>query len=587
MANIPECYGLEFMAEDKETLSSFIGYTVSNGKAISSYGGGPYFYLPVGDTEFWASTAKDDKGRLYVDKFHTHCCGTNVWDMVCSGLDLSPEASSKSERILMFNHIGGRDGCLPVDVINANVLPSFHEGDRIRLQVVAQCLDVNYYSSQEEYEDSMYSEEDGKKWGIAVGSLLPLAFMANHSPENYVEGQEYRDDCLVHFAVTVKALYHGIFELGEEKHMTFIRCVADTQFGELEFHHSIDQVPEYMRENIRTGSVISGMCLISGDAAIDEYENGIVRDFDHHLRLLRYNLEEGGADRLRDVLAEECIYETDNFSRSFHGADEIIERLQYVADNHEGQYIAHMAEITSVDISEAEFAVGTKCIVLANDEEDNYESIVFIDIDKENNIARIKVSTDSNYHFQLQQPEHSSSILDDIDFSEDVAGPIIARAKFLGLLDADIDDREIIDCEDNSIHRSNAREMLKALKADPQPDAILAVKNIMGYLFAKTVEHSVNQMRSALDFKTRLLASYSPSDAFKGEISSSLGDKEHELLIGLLETGKQFGSDLFTFMELSDKTEEEFEELFTQAAMVVQSIAQHYSAWFFGAEGGS
>lgn len=404
MANNLECYGLDFIAEDDDTLSGFVGYTVSNGKATVGYHSTPYLYMPMGDTEFWASTAKKPDGNLYVDRFHTHCRGNFVWDMVCSDIDISPKDWLTTDRLLMLNRAVDNGGLLPVDIINADILPSFLKGDRIKIQVVAQCLDINYYASQEEYDESMHADENGKKWGIANGTLAPISFMVNHTPDNYIEGKEYEDDSFVHFTATVKALFHGTFEFGENKDNTFIRCVADTQFGELEFHHSIDQVPNDMRKNIRIGSIISGVCMISGDAAIYDYENGIVKDFDHNLRLLRYTLEKGQSERLRSVLAESCAYETDNCDRSYLGADDIIARLQYVADNHEGKYIAHLAEISSIDTENMEYPIGTKCIVLADNEEDNYESIVFLTMDSDANITKIKVSTDGRYHFHIQNP---------------------------------------------------------------------------------------------------------------------------------------------------------------------------------------
>ena len=76
--------------------------------------------------------------------------------------------------------------------------------------------------------------------------------------------------------------------IGDHADTPFIRCVVDTHFGELEFIHTLDQVPEEMRENIRVGSVVSGTCILSADVALHEYENGIVKDHEHNLRALRY-----------------------------------------------------------------------------------------------------------------------------------------------------------------------------------------------------------------------------------------------------------------------------------------------------------
>ena len=137
-------------------------------------------------------------------------------------------------------------------------------------------------------------------------------------------------------------------------------------YGELEFDHSFDQVPEDLRDNIKVGSIISGVCMISADAAIGEYENGIVKDFDHDLRLVRFTLAKGETERLRSVLTADSVYETDTSGNSCCGADEIIDRLTYACENHEGKYIAHLAEITELAGFGLEYPVGTKCIVLAD-----------------------------------------------------------------------------------------------------------------------------------------------------------------------------------------------------------------------------
>ena len=43
---------------------------------------------------------------------------------------------------------------------------------------------------------------------------------------------------------------------------------------------------------------------------------------------------------------KQAHFASKNFGSCFHGADEIIDRLTYVCENHEGKYIAHLAEIT-------------------------------------------------------------------------------------------------------------------------------------------------------------------------------------------------------------------------------------------------
>lgn len=59
---------------------------------------------------------------------------------------------------------------------------------------------------------------------------------------------------------------------------------------------------------MRVGAVVSGICIISGDVALYEYENGIVKDLEHNLRALRYSFVHGEAERLYSILAENAVY---------------------------------------------------------------------------------------------------------------------------------------------------------------------------------------------------------------------------------------------------------------------------------------
>lgn len=574
MANLLDSYGLEFLGEDEDTLMGTVRYTVQEGKAITGYYGTPYFYMPVGSAEFWASSEKGENGQLSISSFHTHCGGKTIWDMVCSDIDLAPKGCAKTERILMMSPCTGEGGMIPVDIITADVLPSFLKGDKLTLQLVAPCLDVAYYATEEEYDKSVPTDKRGKKWGIADGALMALPFLANHLVENYEEGKEYDNDAYVNFKAKVTRLYVGTFEIGEQKQNTFIRCFAETIYGEMEFDHSYDQVPEELRENIKVGSIITGVCMISADAAINEYENGIVKDFDHDLRLLRYSFAKGEAERLRSVLTDSSVYETDTSGNSYTGAHAIIDRFNYVRENHEGFYIAHLAEITEHTEPGLEFPVGTQCIVLADNEEDNYESIVFLGVDTVGNISRIKVSTDSRYRFRVDKPERIKTPLDDIEIPESVAHPIITRARFHGFFDYDLEDEQILEDEDYIQHKNNAQRMLDALQGDPQPDAEKAVGNILGYLFAKSVEMTINEAKENPTYETRLTASYSPYDALRGELDSTLSPAQHTALVDAMELAQQFGKDVFVFMEMTDKSEDDFADVFIEAAVIVQRIGQ-------------
>ncbi len=582
MANMLENYGLDFFEDSDESLMGFVGYCAKNGKAITGYYGVPYLFMPMGNTEFWVKTEKDSFGKFQVSGFDSHCANSCVWEMIHSGIDITPKDTSKLEKVIMFNKADTHGGLLPVQLITADVLPSFRKGDKVKMQVVALPLEISYYADEEDYAAAQPSDKNGKKWLLANGSLAALSFLYNHAPGRYEQGKEYDTDVHVQFTATVKKLYHGTFEMEGEAHNTFIRCIVDTEYGELEFDHTVDQVSEDLRNNIHVGAVISGTCILSGDVAIYEYDQGVVKDFEHNLRLLRHTFEDGDPERMCTVLAESAVYQSDNSNRIYSGPRQIIDRFQYVREHRSEDYVAHLATITSVDSQDLAYLVGTRCIVLASGAEDNYESIAFLHVDDEGMITKIRICTDSRYHFSIDAPEPVKTPLDDIEFPDNIVEPLIAKAKFYDLIDRDLDEKAIIqNVDDYYSLEQNAQRMLDALEEDPQADVEVAMENVLGYLFAKAVEQTVNEGKSNPGYDTRLTASYRPGEAFSGKLSSTLPPEEHASLEQAMDVGKQFYQDFKTYILITEPEEEQFYEIFKQAAVVIQRIGQLYAAKCF------
>lgn len=411
MANFSENYGLEFLMND-DTAMGFVAYLLEEGKAISGYYGYPYLFKSLGDVEYWVKTEQNSSGDLEVAGIDSHCGNNCVWDMICSEIDITPQESSRLERVLMFNRANGSGGLIPIDLINADVLPSCLKGDQVSIQVIGLPLEINYYADEKEYAADQPTDKNGKKWMAANGALFPLSFLINHNPVHYEQGKDYISDAYVHFTATVTELYHGVFDFNEERTNTFIRCIVDTEYGLLELNHSIDQIKESQQKNIKVDAIVSGVCIISGDVAINEYENGAIKDFQHDLMLLRYTFVKGDPERMRSVLTSNTIYSTETSGKEFIGADSIIEKIKYVQENQSAEYYAHLATIIAID-NELEYPVGTRCIVLASGGESNYESIAFIDVNAEGMIEKIKISTDSRYQFKIDEPIKVTSLFDD------------------------------------------------------------------------------------------------------------------------------------------------------------------------------
>lgn len=400
MPNMLENLGLEFFNEDENTMMGLLGYLVENGKAITGYYGYPTFHNIMGDIDMYVRTEKDTSGKLGVCGLDTHCVGNCVWEMKNTGIDITCKDASPTERTFVFKRASDDGGMIPVHIINADVLPSFLEGDIVKMQMTAMPLDIRYYQDEDAYAAAQPANEKGERWMVANGALIPLNLLNNHSIKNK-DNSDYSSDDIVHFTATVKQLYNGRFALGDREDVTFLRCLVDTEFGEIIVVHSFDQIIEEDRDNLKVGSIISGTCILSGDVAIYQYDKGIVRDYDHNLRLVRQVVLKGEAERLRQVLTENVVYRSFSSETFWTGPDETISRLDEVCIAVKDKVFAQPATITSVDAEELDYGIGTRCLILSYNEKDKYDSILFLNVNSEGFIEQIIVTNDSRYHFRI------------------------------------------------------------------------------------------------------------------------------------------------------------------------------------------
>ena len=432
MSNMAENFGLEVFTDTDEHADSFYRFILSEGKTIPNYYGYPYIFKSLGKPEYFVRIRPKEEGGYEVCGFDSHCSGNCIWNMVHSGVDLTPEEKPALSRVALMSKEDGT-GLIPIELITADVYPSFLKGDRFKIQVIGLPLNISYFPNEEAYSDSLPKDDEGQTWGIANGSLFPAAFLYNHSPEHYEQGFDPETDKIVSFMATVKKVIWGYINITGEGHRAFLRCFIDTQFGELELAHTLDQVDRSQLDNIKAGAIVSGECVISGDLALDEYENGVIKDYEHDLRLLRYSFLKGEEERLRTVLSEDAIYISESTGKQFSGKDEIIGSIQKTRNNQAAQntkMFSQMATITEAEDG-MEYSVGTRCLVLSYDEEEAYEAIAFIDVNHIGEIERIKISTDSHYHFRIDDEPSLKDPLENAVPPESVEEALFTKSKML------------------------------------------------------------------------------------------------------------------------------------------------------------
>lgn len=576
MATFLENYGLECFCDSEESFRNLISYVVQEGKTVTGYYDCPHVFLPAGNPEFWISTSQGEDGKYAVDKINTHSGNLNIWKVASTGMDVSSKDMPKTQRTYMFKNAADGKGLFPIEIITADVLPSYLENEVIQVQVEALPLDIFYYKDEDDYAAHQPKTKRGKTFMVAPGSLFPGAFLSNHNADRSEEEKDYDTDSHVVFAGKVKALYHGVFEVGENKDRTYIRCIIDTQFGELEIAHTYDQVPEELRENIRVGSIVFGVCIISGDVALYDYENGFIKDHEHNLKLLRDVFAVGEEERLNSVLSEVAEYLSAVSGKCLQGPDDIIDWMVYVRENKKSKCYTHLATITEIDDEDVEFPAGTRCIVLAYEEKHKYESIVFITLDDENMIRQIQISADPRYHFKIDEPSWE---MDPDDFprpSEDIEPQMVTRAKIsLEIMDEDFEQDALYDDRSAIEHyRENADNFIGILQNFSPEENENAIRNLFGYLFAKAVEVQWNDENGDTNMNPRLIASYSVPDAFSGSICSTLPGDVHQKLVKAMEIGQKFFLDYKSFIDFRQIPEEEYPDVLKRALVATQQIGK-------------
>ena len=584
--NMIECLGLDFLTEDEETFGNFLGAVCAEGKAILGYYGIPYLNREYGWAQFIARTElNEEEQRLEFRGLDTHISGVTVWDALLSEINLQPKDADPLSRRVVVKRASDGGGMAVVNLVNADVLPSFMENDRVKMQMVAFPEEIHYYPDEDAYAADQPESENGKKWLLADGSMIASGILSNHSPDNPDKDKDHYSDNFMLIRGTVKKIRSGIVKFEEEGFPSFISTIINTEHGDLEVAHTIDQVAEAERENLKVGATVWGVFILSGDVAIHEYTEGIVRDETHNLALLRYTLQKGEPKRMLGVLKKESVYVSEASGKEWTGPKEIIERLQFVRDsNPDKKYYAHLATITLVDDGETvlPYGVGQRCVILTEEEENNYVSIAFLDMDEEGYVTKLTISVNGRYHFKVDESVRPKNILDNFEIPESVAVPMLARAHFHGFLDYETEDEAVLGCLDNvKTYESTVQQVLEVFDDYSDIPEEEKYANVFGYLFAKSIE-SDHSWRHGDPEQFRLVVRYSPGHAIAGELYTHLKPEVEKKVKVAYDYGKQFYKDIRVFCAMHEECE--FGDELFKALVIVQQIGEVYSRTILDAQ---
>ena len=578
-----ENFGLDFLLESEDSLRGIMGYTAQNGKIIKGYYGMPYILKDYGTPEMSVRViSNQDTGKQVIVGMDAHAGGSCIWEARVSQININRNDADLLQKRIVIKREDGSGGMAVVNLVNADVLPSYMEDDLITMQMVGFPVLLQYFKDEDEYAESTRDEETGKCFMLEEGVLFPSGLLQNRNPnsEHFEENEDHDDWMQVRG--TVKKLYRGVFRMDDVTVNSYIRCFIDTEFGELELAHTYEQVEEPYRGNIRVGSIVHCLCVLSGDVAIRDYENGIVLDEKNDLALLRSVLAGDDPRRLGAVLCDDAVFTSESNGKQYHGRQAVIDRITTVntriKDDPENKCFAHFATITEVLDGEEPMPYGpdTRCLVLAYGDTDNYEGIAFIELDKTGRIARLSISKSSRYRFQIDPKPNKVSVWDKSEMPLNIVDPMLARAKFYDLIGEDMSEEELLaDESDDQRYRNNIQQMLDALPDDDKREEHL--RNLFGYLTAKAAESEFNYGKSLAGKLNGHLTDYSPTQAWAGEYDALLDGELYEKLKMVMNTGKLFYNDYSFQKQLRTLSEEERLDLLKTALIIAQKIGKIFA----------
>ena len=427
MASFFDNLGLRILIDTDDDMSKMVRRIMDDGVIIPAYGYGYYVNLSLGDVQLIARCIiNHENENIEIVGIDTHCKGECTWRIRVSSIgEITSNDSDMLKRVVALSNNNAAGELIVSHIVNANALPSYLPDDEISLQMVAFAKSLHYYSDEDAYAEAQETALDGKKWLLSEASIIPSGFLQNHDPMRDKSEMDFSTDDIVALSGTVTDLKHGVTEIDGREKNCFIRCFIDTLYGSLEILHTLHQIDEKERINIRIGAVVTGFCVLSGNVAISKYENGAIFDEEHNLRLLRSVFVSGDikhAEYAFDVNAT-LFFRLSSFLRE--GRDEIIRYLHNMCTKTHGGYNAQLATIISNDENPSpEYEIDRRCLLLAKGDNE-FDSIFFIDTNEKGKIKTIALDAAGRYQFTLDKVLKNSSISgddckdDDDNYSDD------------------------------------------------------------------------------------------------------------------------------------------------------------------------
>lgn len=326
---------LQFLVDKEADAAALLRRAVETGRRVQAYSG-LYWDLHYGNLQIVAGVVPNpETGSPEVLSGHCHSAGIALWQCRVRQ-EITRAGSSGLDMRLLVEPVDGGKGYTVIDVISADILPSYAPGEIIELQVIAKTHNARFYTDAESYFRANEQERmipprmKEASRPLREGYPMPLGFLCREEPA--VPGIGWMDsglerENLVYVRGTIEGQPWYSTKLPDhsgctvKRHMSACRIMTD--FGPL---HAM--LPARFSDPLRNGRTISLLCSLQGDALIGEYDDGMVVSMKNNLMALRYAFSSGRMKRLLPVLAENCEVFSETGERAAAGRESVVRYLE-------------------------------------------------------------------------------------------------------------------------------------------------------------------------------------------------------------------------------------------------------------------
>lgn len=349
-----DSFALTELAARPEDAFRLAELAMAEGSRIPGYGG-DYYYYRIGDAATVIRTRLDpETGAEELLGMDTHAASGCQW--TCRVVkDVTPEDAGPLSRRVLVRREDGEDMAV-ADLVCAGVLPDLREGDELCLNMVGFPLRISY--------------DEGESTGVV----------------------EAQGETVLLQGVVADARVGETF-LGMEPLTKFISVTVSTRMGDVELCHPMELVAEEQRDLVKPGTVVSALCVLSGNCAVGEYAGGVVFDEAHDFAALGRFFREGGAERLRPMLHGDCVCTfLENRQEGMENALALLAMVQR-------DMAAAGMDRCAFGTLTGQGARGKKCLLLGSAE--GFAFMCLLELDSLGRVKEVRITNDPGIEFEM------------------------------------------------------------------------------------------------------------------------------------------------------------------------------------------